>query len=86
MGKNRRKNSKEVEYLKGEIRRLRRQIKDLSKQKGISETSQAEEYEPIQLVECTECGKGIINLILSMDRMDIFECNVCDFRKTVKKE
>lgn len=88
MGKQRRKNSKEVEYLKGEVRRLRQQIKVLLKTKGLPPPSEKDiplDELPLQLTPCIECGKGVINLVLSLDRMNIFECNICDARKTVKK-
>jgi len=82
--------SREVESLRGEVRRLRKLLKNAEKHHRLIEES--EPLEPEILVpeintkaSCPECHTGTIQLILSLDKKDIFTCTNCEFRKVVNK-
>lgn len=100
MGKVKNKSHSELEHLRGLVKelkkenaQLRRQLKDASKyqhqyedviENDILEETEAEVVEKVAL--CPDCGKGGLNLKLTLLDRDYYECNVCSFRKSVKHE
>lgn len=98
MGKVKNKSHSEVEHLRGLVKelkkenaQLRRQLKDASKYQhqyeDVIENDILEETEE-EVVEkvawCPSCTKGKLNLVLNLDTRQIFECDQCDFRKSIK--
>lgn len=81
MSKSKRKTHKEVEYLRGVVRKLRADLRKCKKGHiehiQEDEDTEAEESNPIY---CTECGKGALKLVdLGVAVFTI--CNVCEIRK-----
>lgn len=86
LGKSRNKNRSESESLKGEIRRLRKLLRQAEKHAASSEPEE-EEVLPVKkkkggAVICPECNEGEINLVLDLGFKLIYECNHCQFRKS----
>lgn len=85
LGKSRNKNRSESESLKGEIRRLRKLLRQAEKHAASSEPE--EDESPVKkkksgVVICPECNEGEINLVLDLGFKLIYECNHCQFRKS----
>lgn len=85
MSKTKNKNRNEIEHYKGEIRRLKRQLRELQKSKhlydDIIDASIEQIEEPRERVHiCQECGKGKIKYFSVLD-IPFEECDICDYRK-----
>lgn len=86
MGKSRNKNRSEIESLKGEIRRLQKLLKQANKHIREQDLDLNVPEEPIVVhttANCPECHKGELKLILNLGFKEIYECNSCEFRKSV---
>lgn len=87
MGKSKNRERSEVEYLKGEVRRLRKLLRQFEKSKHIYEAIDLHDPETIELPKvdkCSDCGKGEIKLILNFGNRMIYECSLCNYRRTEK--
>jgi hypothetical protein len=88
LGKTRNKNRSELEFLKGEVRRLKRHIKQLEKSQHMYEDIILNERE-VEVAEvpiirrCESCGKGKLKEFNLLDRIFI-ECDTCDYRERIK--
>lgn len=88
MGKTKNRHGSEVEYLRGEVRRLKKHIRQLEKREHAYETAFLDEKE-IEIEEvkleliCNECGKGKLKHFELLGRF-FEECTVCDHRKKIK--
>jgi hypothetical protein len=98
LGKVKNKSHSEVEHLRGLVKelkkenaQLRRQLKDAGKyqhqyedvlENNILEESKEEVIEKIAW--CSSCQKGKLQVVFSMEDRIIYECDQCDFRKSVK--
>lgn len=87
MGKSKNNNRSELEFLRGEIRRLQKLVRQAEKHhRNLEDIILAEEPEIIKTkASCPECREGEIKLILSLDIKDIYCCSSCNFRKVIKK-
>lgn len=92
MGKSKNQNRSEVEFLRGQVKRLTKRLKQSVKHNR--DTSSLEELlkefpDESPVIEtkiiCQECKDGEIKLVLSMDTKDIFCCSECSYRKIIKK-
>lgn len=98
MGKVKNRNHSEIEHLRGLVKelkkengQLRRKVKDLEKYshqyEDVIENHLMDEPE-MEIVEkaaiCPSCKKGNLKITLNWENMQIFDCDQCDFRKTVK--
>jgi len=86
MGKTYKKSGSEIEHLRGEVRRLKKIIRQLQKSahvynniKDLVEDPPDEEDEKIT---CDECGKGEIK-VLALGNKQVITCTVCDHRKVI---
>jgi hypothetical protein len=89
------------EFYRGQIRELqkqnkalRRQLKELGKKEHMYDVTLAENQELLaeqevieiqKVAKCVKCHEGNLKLVLSLDSKDIFSCDHCDYKKTVKK-
>lgn len=78
MGKSKNKNSREIEYLRGQIRKLEAELKYYKK----LDHAVHEDIEPedMSLDVCEHCGKGII-VQTDLGRVRIRKCGICDWRE-----
>lgn len=92
MGKPRNKNGREVEHLKGEIRRLKKQLRQKEKHDHIetkdprpSKTAdkKVKEIERDERPNCDDCGKGKYD-VADFGRFSYGTCDVCGDRKKFK--
>lgn len=85
MGKTKNKESSEVEYLRGENRRLKRKLKQLERQKHFYEHVVDEFAEEIEVKElCPECTKSEL-LSIELPHMILVQCQLCEYRRKDKK-
>lgn len=85
MGKTKNKNKSEVEFLRGEVRRLKRQVKQLERTAHFFETAIVEEA-PVEVKKvrhCNNCGKGVMAEFEIMDRV-FATCGTCGHREKLK--
>jgi hypothetical protein len=85
MGKSKRKNGSEVEFLRGKVRQLEAEVKFLKRQAHLTErlVDEATEDEPVEDLKvrhCGECGKGQIT-DLELSFLTISQCDTCNFRE-----
>lgn len=88
MSKTYKKSGSEIEFLRGEIRRLKRIIKQLQKSAHVYNNikdlvedlpKKEEEYEK---VICNECGKGEVK-VLDLGNKQVITCTICEHRKVL---
>lgn len=95
------KDKSEVEYYRGKLREaqkeinaLRKQVKSLGKKEHMFDDAlqdyqelldQQEAIELPKEATCMKCHTGKIQLIISMDKKDIYQCTHCDNRKVINK-
>jgi predicted nuclease with TOPRIM domain len=98
LGKVKNKTHSEVEELRGVVKKLKKENSQLKRQLRSANKYQHQyedviennilEENPEEIVEkiayCPECHKGRLKLVLSLDIRQVYECDQCDFRKTVK--
>lgn len=75
MSKSRRKHGSELEHLRGEIRRLKAQLKQCHRHKRPPE--EPEEVREVQ-PNCDSCGKGVLQVI-DLKWLKLHRCPVCGF-------
>ncbi len=88
MGKSKNKNRSASEHLRGEIRRLKKQLRQSEKINHFFDEENTQNKEVIEIkkiANCPNCNNGHLKLILSLDTKDYYECNSCEFRKSMKK-
>lgn len=83
MAKSKNKSRSEAEYLRGEIRKLKRQLRECQKIKNI-ELFEDAPVEDLSVSACQNCGKGIVTE-LDLGFIIIRKCETCGDRKTEKK-
>lgn len=87
--------AKEDEFLKGQIRslksenrnlkkRIRRLEKDLLLGSYLASNDEDEKETPLEEPDCTNCGKGILNQVIVVDR-SFSICNSCGWRSRARK-
>lgn len=93
MGKPKRKNKSELEYLRGiirelekENRQLRKRVREVEKKEHFFEKEPELEIDQPKIDACPDCGKGTVNLVIALDHISVFECNICNYRKSLKRE
>lgn len=86
MSKTYRKSGSELEFLRGEVKRLKKLVRQLQKNahiynniKDLVEDPPDEEDEKII---CNECGKGEVK-ILDLGNRQVITCTICDHRKVI---
>lgn len=93
MSKTRNKNRSEIEYLSGEIRKLKKENKQLRRLLEKQSPAQDEESLPAdsedthpkmytEIKYCSECGKGKLRTFEIIGRFFV-ECDTCDYRKKI---
>lgn len=86
MGKSRNRSKSEVEFLRGEIRRLKAQLKYCKRcmEKDVDDMDydDAPEIE-VNKHQCSECGKGVLEIV-DLKYVIYQVCNTCGFRKKIK--
>lgn len=86
MSKSYRKSGSEVEHLRGEIRRLKRIIKQLQKSahvyNNIKDLVEDEKEEEDIKITCNECGKGEIKTF-DLGNKQVLTCTICNHRRVV---
>lgn len=83
MGKSKAKNKSEAEFLKGEIRRLKKQLDKA--RRGIpvpDELIVEEEFDDFK-PDCPRCGKGFLKII-DLKYILISTCGVCEYNERRK--
>jgi hypothetical protein len=101
LGKLKKKSHSEDEHYRGQIRDLQKQVRTLQqelrtyrKRENLYENNKEEiqelltkqdEIEVKKVAACPKCFEGKLNLVLDLNDKDIFSCDSCDFKKTVKK-
>lgn len=81
MSKSRNKHGSELEQMRGEVKRLRKQVRQLQKLKHWYEHIEDEVAEEIQIKEvCSECAKGEI-VVTDFGKFQTQRCTVCDWKK-----
>ena len=87
MGKPRNKEGREVEHLKGEIRRLKKQLRQTEKHEHIKEKDPRPAKTASKPVEgrderpsCIHCGKGRYDIV-DLGRAVYGTCSLCGDRK-----
>lgn len=92
MGKPRNKDSRESEHLKGEIRRLKKQLRQYEKHKHIEDKDPRPSKtadKNLKVIErddrpaCEDCGKGKYD-VADFGRFSYGTCNICGNRKKFK--
>jgi hypothetical protein len=83
MAKSKNKTRSENEHLKGEIRRLRAELKRRQKKKGIEDTDAEIEKEPDPRDICPSCGKGTWRFV-DLKHVIYKICELCGFKLKVK--
>jgi formylmethanofuran dehydrogenase subunit E len=79
----RQKERSELEYLRSENRRLKKQLKQLERQKHFYEgviTEAIELEETLQNEPCSSCGKGEL-IYHDFHHVKLKRCNVCGWQK-----
>jgi cell division FtsZ-interacting protein ZapD len=98
LGKVKNKSHSELEHLRGLVKelkkengQLRRQLKDAGKYQhqyeDVVENSLLDEVKEEvipKVANCNSCYKGKLQVVFSMEDRIIYECDQCDFRKSVK--
>lgn len=94
MGKVKNQNRSELEFLRGENRKLRSELrrlqklnKNLDRKSHFYENIVEDSAEDIEIAHetCGECGKG--NLIITeLPHIDILVCSTCEHRTIIKKK
>lgn len=81
MSKSKRKTHKELEFLRGLVRKLRADLRNCKKghAEHIKEEPDAPDAEETEII-CDECGKGILS-ILDLGRAIYTRCLLCGIRK-----
>jgi hypothetical protein len=84
------KEGKPEEFYRGQIRSLKKEIKNLRHQiKHLERTEPRSPREPdeddIRLEECTQCGKGFLS-VLNMVGRTFKTCNLCGWRSKALKD
>lgn len=88
MSKTYKKSGSELEHLRGEIRRLKRIIKQLQKSAHVYNNIKDLVEDPpdqddhVEKVICDECGKGEIK-VLDLGNKQVITCTICDHRKVI---
>jgi hypothetical protein len=97
MSKTKNKNRSEIEVLRGQNRSLLKEIKQLRKQLRIQEDKDEDiqlelegyaVYQPeaqIKKVICIKCKEGEFKRVIELLDRDLYNCTVCDYKKTIKK-
>ena len=92
MGKLRQKESSEVEYLRGLVKKLKSQNRNLRKRLKELERKEhwfeiVREEEPIEIEEnvdkCPECVKGKLSHI-DLHHLTLIKCDKCEFKQKLK--
>lgn len=88
MSKTYKKSGSEVEWLRGEVKRLKKIIRQLQKSahiynniKDLVEEIPQENEEEVKVI-CAECGKGEVK-ILELGSRQVITCTTCDHRKVI---
>jgi predicted nuclease with TOPRIM domain len=91
MAKTKNKNKSEVEYLRGEVKRLKSQLsslnrrnRNLEKKAHFYENIVDEATEDVDIKNsCPECGKGTLHYY-DMVHIKLEICDICDFKRKLK--
>lgn len=81
MSKTKNKNRREIEYLRGRVRKLEAELKYYKKLPTIEET---EPVEDVDLDICERCGKGICE-IFDFKFAILRKCQLCGFEERKRK-
>lgn len=76
MSKSKRKHGSELEHLRGEIRRLKAQLKHYKRRHQHEEPEEYVDDAPEN--QCDHCGKGVITCI-DLKFVKIFRCSICNY-------
>lgn len=82
MSKNKRKNGSEVEYLRGEVRRLKAELKFYKRRKHFDDVTEEVEETPDNI--CEVCGKGIIQEF-DLKFILLKKCSICNYQERVSR-
>jgi len=94
MSKTRQRTHSEIEHLRGEIKKLKSQVrywkrkaKNLEKKEHFFDNLVEEVYEaPEERGEdCNNCGKGTLN-ILDLRFVKYLVCDLCEYKEKIKKK
>lgn len=90
MGKSKNKNKSEVEFLRGQIRQLKAELKYYKKREHISNTPPDDDldYDDVQDISaarpCPRCGKGIL-VEYDFKYALLMKCSHCEYDERRKK-
>jgi prefoldin subunit 5 len=86
MAKSKNKTHSEIQFLRGEIKHLKRKLKECHKAKGIESLDDEElEVEEVDAELCENCGKGVL-LSVDLGLFVIKKCDHCEFREKSSKK
>ncbi len=90
MGKSRNKTHSEVEYLRGEVKRLKAELKYFKRRDHIhseivEEVLEEQDLDITDMNVCQHCGKGII-LEYDFTHLLLRRCGTCDWQEKIKKK
>ena len=90
MGKSKNRSKSEVEYLRGEVRRLKAELKYYKRRSHIETgiIDEVIEEAPIKDISvsntCPDCGKGVLQEI-DLHFLIVKKCDHCDYKETKKQ-
>lgn len=89
MGKSRNKNHSEVQFLRGRIKELEKELKYFRRQAReheeiIDDVISDTEFELIGVNRCQKCRKGVVQ-VFDFIFAELHKCTTCDYEKKQKK-
>lgn len=88
MGRSRNRGRSELEFLRGQIRQLKKELKFYKQREHFFETPTEEieeEVENVEAEQCPSCKKGIIS-IFDFRFATLAKCSNCSYEKREKKK
>lgn len=87
MSKTYKKSGSELEWLRGEVKRLKKLVRQLQKSAHVYNNikdlvEDPPDQEDDEKLICNECGKGEIK-ILDLGNKQVITCTICDHRKVL---
>lgn len=90
MSKSRNQNRSELEYVRGQLkavqrenRQLRKRLKALDKKAHFFESEVVDSAEDINIDLCSHCGKGVLQ-VLDLAHITLVTCNICEHRERIR--